>query len=142
MTSPHIPEPDLALLASDPDAIAPSRTLEIHAHLGRCADCILLDRIPGEEIDRKSIVLPALHQTDTRRTLIANFQKVIALEFILGTTVKVQYIRVAKVRIPPLRASGAEICTDIRRCSSRPYRELHRVWPLAQAKDRAWIAGG
>ena len=39
MTSPHIPEPDLALLASDPDAIAPSRTLEIHAHLGRCADC-------------------------------------------------------------------------------------------------------
>jgi tetratricopeptide (TPR) repeat protein len=35
----HIPEPELALYASDPDAIAPTRTLEIHAHLGRCTDC-------------------------------------------------------------------------------------------------------
>lgn len=35
----HIPEPELALLASDPDAIAPKRTLEIYAHLARCADC-------------------------------------------------------------------------------------------------------
>lgn len=37
--TPHIPEPELALYASDPDAIAPDRTLEIHAHLARCADC-------------------------------------------------------------------------------------------------------
>jgi tetratricopeptide (TPR) repeat protein len=39
VTASHIPEPDLALYASDPDAVAPERTLEIHAHLGRCADC-------------------------------------------------------------------------------------------------------
>jgi tetratricopeptide (TPR) repeat protein len=39
VTAPHIPEPDLALLASDPDAIAPDRTLEIHMHLARCTDC-------------------------------------------------------------------------------------------------------
>ncbi len=37
--TPHIPEPELALYASDPDAIAPSRTLEIHMHLAQCADC-------------------------------------------------------------------------------------------------------
>lgn len=39
VTGPHIPEPELALFASDPDAIAPDRTLEIHAHLARCTDC-------------------------------------------------------------------------------------------------------
>ena len=39
MTASHVPEPELALLASDPDAIAPNRTLEIHAHLARCRDC-------------------------------------------------------------------------------------------------------
>ena len=39
MTGPHTPEPELALFASDPDAIAPDRTLEIHAHLARCTDC-------------------------------------------------------------------------------------------------------
>jgi tetratricopeptide (TPR) repeat protein len=37
--TPHVPEPELALYASDPDAIAPTRTLEIHAHLARCAEC-------------------------------------------------------------------------------------------------------
>jgi tetratricopeptide (TPR) repeat protein len=35
----HIPEPELALLASDPDAIASDRMREIHAHLSRCKDC-------------------------------------------------------------------------------------------------------
>lgn len=39
MTAPHIPEPELAVLASDPDAIAPNRIREIHTHLARCADC-------------------------------------------------------------------------------------------------------
>lgn len=39
MTAPHIPEPELALLASDPDALVADRTREIHAHLARCADC-------------------------------------------------------------------------------------------------------
>jgi hypothetical protein len=39
VTAPHIPEPELALLASDPDAIPPSRAREIHTHLARCADC-------------------------------------------------------------------------------------------------------
>jgi tetratricopeptide (TPR) repeat protein len=39
VTAPHIPEPELALFASDPDAIAPDRTLEIHGHLARCTGC-------------------------------------------------------------------------------------------------------
>ena len=39
VTSAHIPEPELALLASDPDAITPNRAREIHVHLARCTDC-------------------------------------------------------------------------------------------------------
>lgn len=39
VTALHISEPELALLASDPEAIAAERTREIHAHLARCADC-------------------------------------------------------------------------------------------------------
>jgi tetratricopeptide (TPR) repeat protein len=39
VTAPHIPAAELALYASDPDTIAADRTLEIHAHLGRCMDC-------------------------------------------------------------------------------------------------------
>lgn len=39
MTSLHIPEPELALHASEPDAIAPDRSREIHHHLAACADC-------------------------------------------------------------------------------------------------------
>ena len=35
----HVPEPELARYVTNPDAIAPDRTLEIHAHLARCADC-------------------------------------------------------------------------------------------------------
>jgi len=39
VTSFHIPEPELALLASDPDAITPDRAREVHAHLAVCSDC-------------------------------------------------------------------------------------------------------
>ena len=39
MTSLHVPEPELALYASDPDALSPDRSREIHAHLGTCSDC-------------------------------------------------------------------------------------------------------
>jgi tetratricopeptide (TPR) repeat protein len=35
----HVPEQELAVLASDPDAIPASRSREIHAHLATCADC-------------------------------------------------------------------------------------------------------
>lgn len=39
MTSLHIPEPELALYASDPDAVSPDRAREIHTHLAACSDC-------------------------------------------------------------------------------------------------------
>jgi tetratricopeptide (TPR) repeat protein len=35
----HIPEPELALHASEPDAISPDRSREIHVHLAACPDC-------------------------------------------------------------------------------------------------------
>jgi tetratricopeptide (TPR) repeat protein len=39
VSSLHIPEPELALYASEPDAIAPDRSREIHLHLAACSDC-------------------------------------------------------------------------------------------------------
>jgi tetratricopeptide (TPR) repeat protein len=39
IVTPHIPASELALYATNPDAVSPDRTREIYAHLAACTDC-------------------------------------------------------------------------------------------------------
>src|SRR5262249_6049918 len=62
-------------------------------------------RVSGKVVDGERIVLPALHQANARRTLVADLQQVVLYELVLHAHVEVQHVGVGRMRIPPFHAA-------------------------------------